>query len=185
MGKESRQMSRSLLDDNVTGAVSIIVIINPTDDVSTSSTGHVFEGADTNKFCSPNSVVKYVNIRLQSGLRDVAPEAPGFVEYAVVLFDEQKTIPVVDSTITSGIGATPLGTLCRGLYRGKCIWNGSYAVSREIPRCIDISIKIPNKYCKNKRGQYLMLLKSFRTNDVSDTTSDCRTWYSHMYNCYI
>ncbi len=184
MGKESRQMSRSLLDDNVTGNVSIISIVEPTVVSTTAGTGHTFEGADTKMVCSPNSLVKYLNIRLQSAIRDVAPQAPGFVEYGVVVFDEATTTPTVPASVSSAIGTTWLGTILRNLYRGKCLWNGAFAVSREIPAVADIAIKIPKVYCKNKRGKYIMLFKAFRTADVSDSTSDCRTFYSHQYNCW-
>lgn len=185
MGKELRQMSKSLLDDNVTGEVSIVSIIEPTQPTSSLGTGHIFEGADTEDICSPNSIVKYINIRFESGLRDVAPSAPGFVEYGIVVQDEQAGLPTVPGDVTSSIGATPLGTILRNKFRGKCIWNGSFAVSRELPRVVDIALKMPNVYCKNKRGRFVMLYKSFRTNDVSDTTTDCRSWLSFQFNCYI
>ncbi len=184
MGKEPRMMSKTLLDDNTANTVSIIKIMGPTQAVSATGVGDVFENADTKDLCSANSLVKYLNIRLESGIRDVAPEAPGFVEYAVIFFEKQESEPTVNSLITSNIGTQTLGDLCRNLYRGDCIWEGAFRVSRELPEVLDLKIKLPGKCIKTERGKYLMFLKAFRTNDVTDTTSDCRSWYSHNYKVY-
>ncbi len=179
-----RIMSKTLLDDNVTGAGSIIKILGPTIFASGIGTGDVFENADTKDICAPNSICKYLNIRLQSAVRDVSPSAPGFGMYAVVFFEKQKAEPTLDAIITAGLGTQTLGDLCRNLYRGDCIWTGAYPVSREIPNVVDIKIKLPQKCVKQERGKYLMLIKSFQTADVSDTTSDLRTWYSHDFKVY-
>ena len=184
LGKEPRTMTRTLLDDNVANTASIILVARPTLAASGVGTGDIWENADTINICAPQSVIKYINIRLESGLRDVAPEAPGFVEYAIVIFEENEGAPTVNSAITSNLGTRTLGDICKQLYRGNCIWDGAFAVSREIPRVMDIKIKLPPKFCSNKIGRWIALLKAFRTNDVSDTTSDCRTWYSHMYKVY-
>ncbi len=177
-------MSRTLLQDNVVDEVTIVNVIEPTVLCGTGGTGHVFEGADTQDKCAPNSIVKYVNIRLESGLRDVAPRAPGFLEYALVFFEEQTAGPTVHASISSAIGTQTLGNICKNFYRGNCIWDGALAISKELPRVLDLKIKLPDKFCKNKRGHYLSFLKTYRSNDVSDTTTDCRTWYSHMYKVY-
>ncbi len=183
MGKEPVTMSRTLLQDNVVDEVTIYEIIAPTVNAGTSGTGDT-QAVDTVKKCPPNAVVKYINLRLQSGIRDIAPQAPGFLEYAIVMFEEQGAVPTVPSSMTSAIGTSTLGNICKNLYRGNCIWDGAYRVSRELPEVLDLKIKLPLKGCKMKRGYYLCLFKNFRTNDVSDTTTDCRTWVSHMYKRY-
>lgn len=177
-------MTRTLLDDNVNSEVSIIDVVKPTLAASSVGTGDVWENADTVNICAAQSIVKYINIRLESGVRDVSPAAPGFVEYAIVVFEENESGPTVNAAITAAMGTRTLGDVCKQLYRGNCIWDGAFAVSREIPRVMDIKIKLPPKFCANKIGKWIVLLKTFRTNDVSDTTSDCRTWYSHMYKVY-
>jgi len=178
-------MSRTLLQDNVVDEVTILNIVEPTAVCGAAGTSHIFEGADTEDTCSPNSIVKYLNIRLQSGLRDIAPRAPGFLEYAVVVFEEMTAVPTVAGAITAAIGTQTLGNLCKNFYRGNCLWDGAIAISKELPRVLDLKIKLPDKFCKNMRGRYISLFKNFRSNDVSDTTTDCRTWYSHMYKCYV
>ncbi len=178
-------MTRALLDDNVTGTASIIEVVSPTVNASTGGAADVLENADTEKICSPNSVIKYINIRLSSGVRDISPSAPGFQQYAIVVFEEQKTIPVLDAGITSGLGTQTLGRLCKNLYRGNCIWENAFPISVQQPWVENIKLKIPAKFCANKIGKYIMLIKSFQTNNVSDTTSDARTWYQHMYKCYL
>ncbi len=178
-------MNRTLLYDTVTLTVNATNIIEPTADVSVAGTADVFDKADTERFCAPNSLVKYVNLRFQTSLRDVAPEAPGFIEFAVVVNDEQTTAPVVTAAMSANIGTKSMGNLCRNLFRGKCIWNGAFAVSRELPRVVEIAIKIPNQWCKNKLGKYLTLYTAARTADVSDSTTDFRTFLDIQYKCYI
>jgi len=177
-------MTRTLLDDNVTLTASIINIVRPTVNAGITATGDVWESADTQDLCSPQSVIKYINIRMESGVRDVAPSAPGFVEYAIVVFEEMSAAPTVEATISSALGTRTLGDLCKSFYRGNCIWEGAFRVSRELPEVLDLKLKLPPKFCANKKGRFISLLKAFRTNDVSDSTSDCRTWYSHMYKVY-
>jgi len=184
MGKEARTMSRTLLDDNTANTGSIITVVEASAVASTTGTVDVFKTSDTQKIVGPSAVIKYINIRLESGIRDVAPMAPGFVEYALVIFDEQDAVPTFDSGISSALGTNTLGELCKNRYRGNCIWEGAFALSREIPAVLDLKVKLPKFCCSQKRGRYIMLLKAFRTNDVSDSTSDCRTWYSHNYKCY-
>ncbi len=184
LGKTGRQMSRTLLDDNVTLTVSIIAVVVPTINCSSVGTGDVFENADTVNIVTPSAVIKYINMRLESGVRDVAPSAPGFVEYALVVFDEMTTTPTVASGISTNIGTQTLGTMARNFYRGKVLWEDAFRVSRELPEVANIKIKLPPWACQQKIGRYFMLLKAFRTNDVSDATSDCRTWYSHSYKAW-
>ena len=68
-------MTKTILTDDVAGSASIHHIVRPTVNVSTAGTSDVFDLADTEVFCSPNSIVKYINIRFESGLRDVAADA--------------------------------------------------------------------------------------------------------------
>ena len=116
--------------------------VEPTSNVGAFGTSEVFTGADTQKVCSPNSVIKYINFRLESGIRDVAPAAPGFVEYAIVVLEEQSAAPTLDASITAQIGTKTLGTICKNLYRGNCLWEGAFALSREIPGVLDLKMQI-------------------------------------------
>ncbi len=185
LGKEPRMMSRTLITDDITGTASLIEIVSPTINAGGVGTGDVLENADTAKIVSPNSIIKYINIRFQSGLRDVAPRSPGFVEYAVVIFEEQQSLPTLDAIITAGMGTQTVGDLCTNLYRGNCIWQGAFAISEQVPGVLDLKIKIPNKWCKMKRGMYIMLVKGAHTVDVSDVTTDFRTFLQVNYKCYL
>ncbi len=185
IGKDPRIMNRTLLFDTVTLTVNATNLIEPTVVASVVGTADVFEKADTERFCAPNSMVKYINLRYQTFIRNVVPEAPGFIEYAVVVNQEETTAPVVTAAMSANIGTKSIGNICRNLFRGKCIWNGAFAVSRELPRVVDIAIKIPNQWCKNKIGQFLTLYTAARTGDVSDDTTDFRTFLDIQYKCYI
>ncbi len=185
IGRSARQLGRTLLTDSVTLDPAVaIIIVEPSENVGTGATVQPDTNADFQKVVATQTLVKYVNIRFQSGLRDVAPSAPGFTEYAIILFDEQTAAPIVPASINTALGTNTLGQLCHTYFRGKCIWEGAFRVSRELPEVVDVKIKIPDKWCLWKRGQYLMCFKAFRTNDVSDTTSDCRTWFSTNFKAY-
>ncbi len=185
LGKEPRRMSSSLIDDNTAGTASIIIIAQPVLDQASVGTGDVYGTADSRDRCAPNALIKYLNIRLESGVRDVSPAAPGFIEYAVVVFENSDIVPIVDARITAGLGTQTLGDLCVNLFKGHCLWNGAFAVSKEIPGVADIKIKIPNKWCKCKNGMFFMLIKASHTLNVADTTTDFRTFYSHQYKLYV
>ncbi len=131
IGRSGRQLGRTLLDDNVTLTMSQVVIIEPAEGVSGTGTVKVAD-ADYAKIVDSQAIVKYVNVRFESGVRDVAPSAPGFVEYAFVIFDEQSGTPATPSAISSALGTNTLGQLCHTYFRGKCIWEGAFRVSREL-----------------------------------------------------
>jgi len=178
-------MSLSLIQNINVHAVKIHDIIIPNQDVAGTGGGNVLDRSDTEFSCSPNSIVKYVNVRMQSALRVVAPELAGWLEYAIVVFQERQIIPPVDAIISAGTNTQTLGDLCVNLYRGKCIWNGCIPISPELPRCTDVKIKIPDTYCKQRNGQYLQLLMTFRSSDATDVTSSIRLISSHQYKVYL
>lgn len=185
MGKEPRIMSRSKLVDIDAGSLILEKIIESTGLAGTGGGGHVLEGADTKSVVSPNSCVKYVNILFETGLRDTAPAAPGFLEYAVVFRSELETTFTIPSSLTSGFGTLTVGDMCRNLYRGDCIWYGSFPVSREIPQVVPLKIKLPDKACKYKRGSSLWLILGHHGLNVADTTTDMRTFLTIGYKTYL
>lgn len=178
-------MSRSLLVDTVVGTLDIEGIQENTVFADELGTGDVWENADFQKKTGPNCIIKYMNIRLQSAIRDVSPSAPCWVEYAVICFENQQAIPTIDSKITAGIGTNTLGEMCKNLYRGHCIWSGAFGVSAELPQVLDLKIKVPDKFCKVKVGQYMMFIWTARTANVTDTTTTVRSMYSHSYKAYV
>jgi len=187
MGKEPRKMSRSLIVSGGTLVVDtpeLLDIIRPTADVAGVGTGEVFTDADTQMVCSPNSIIKYVNLRFLVAMRSTSTNN-GWFEYAVVLTKEASTVPALSAVITAGIGTQTLSDLCNNLFRGKCLWNDAIAVSKELPRVLNVSIKIPDSYCKQMRGQYLQVIFNHRSTSSTDTTGEMRVFYSHQYKCYI
>ncbi len=186
IGKDARRMSRTLIQSLVAGNVLETIVIQPTDDVGSSGTADIFENADTLNKVSSNSICKYINIREEISIKpDIAAANPGFFEYALVVFDEQQSIPGVDVQISTNIGTQTLGDLCVNLYRGKCLWNGSVAIAREQPQVLDLKIKVPPKFCKQMRGMYMMWFATFRSAVTTDSTSTIPAVYSHQYKQYI
>ncbi len=184
LGKEPRRMAKSLIQNINTNAVKVHPIIRPTVVATTSGTEDVLENADTADLCSPNAIVKYVNLRMECGIRDVAPENAGWIEYAVVQFEEQTTDPLVPAAINS-ITTQTMGELCINLFRGKCLWNGAIGISNELPISADIQIKLPDRYCKQKIGSFLSLFMAFRSSDAAETTTSVRMISSHQYKTYL
>ncbi len=179
-------MSKSKILDINAGSIAFEQIVEPTAFTSaTLGTQDIFENADLEKICSPNSVIKYINVRFETGLRDTAPAAPGFIEYAMVVLEEQAGAYIIPAGITAGFSTKTIGDMARQQYRGNCIWNGSFPVSREIPMVYDMKIKIPDKFCKNKVGKAIILLIGHHGLNVADVTTDARTFFSHQYKCYI
>ncbi len=186
MGKEARIMSRSALFDIDAGSLTHQVLVKPSVFAGAlSGASNVFNEADTEMVVSPNAIIKYINIRFETGLRDVSPAAPGFIEYAIVILDQAGATYVIPAGLTANFGTKTVGDLCRNLYRGNCIWNGSFPVSRELPRVIDMSIRIPDKFCKCKNGQEIVIVIGHHGLNVADTTTEARTYFSTQFKAYI
>jgi len=184
LGKEPRRMSRTLIQDLIAGVVDRIFVIQPTEDVSNSGTGEIFENADTNSVVSPNAVCKYVNARFQLSSKNVSPQNAGWFEYAFIIFKEEEVAPALNTDFTSFGGTQTIGDIAVNLYRGKCIWNGAIPISKEVPQSVDVKIKMPLAHCKWQRGMYLALISKFRADDATDTTSTVRFVYSHQFKIY-
>lgn len=168
----------------VVGAPQLIDVLKPTDTVDSGGSKHIFEDADTKEICSANSIIKYINVRLEAGMKSDASNN-GWLEYAFVCFMEQEADPTLNAGITADIGTQTLGDLCVNLYRDKCIWNGAIAISKELPRVLDLTLKIPGKFCKQKRGMYFAFIINHRSTSSTDTTGNMRVIYSHQYKAYI
>jgi len=185
IGKDPRRMSRTNIQTLIAGTVDQVSTINSTIDAGVSGSGDVYENADTELQCSPNEIIKYINIRVQYSVKPgTAPAAPGWIEYAVVFFNEQQNAPALDGGIQSNFGIQTVGDTCINLYRGKCIWNGAIRVSKELPEVLDLKIKIPQRYCKMVRGSYWRFIHAFRSNDSTDSTTAIRSVYSHQFKVY-
>lgn len=180
-------MSGSFIDNLTVGVPQQTIICQPTVVASGNGTQDVFEDADTRNKVSANAIIKYMNLRLQYAIRDEpGEEESGWVEYALIVFqEEQSAFPALDPAISANIGIQTLGDLCRNLYRGKCIWNGAVRLSKQVPEVVDLKIKVPTTYCKQKRGQFFMLLAAFRSANAADVTTSIRQVTSWGYKTYV
>ncbi len=178
-------MSRSKILDINAGSLAVEEIYGPNKFLAATGTSPVLNVADTMSTVGPNTIIKYVNVMFETGLRDTAPAAPGFIEYAVIHIDRETGPYVIPASITGGFGTQTLGDLCRNIYRGDCIWYGSFPVSREIPQTVPLSIKLPDKACRCKSGAQLLLLVGHHGLNVADTTSDARTFLTIGFKAYL
>ncbi len=185
-GKDPRVMTGSNFTSSIDGGVINYKIVEPTRDTAASGTGTSFATADFRSICSPNSIIKYINIRLQHSIKsDEAEFRPGWIEYGVVQFENQTGDPVTEAAITSNLGTQTLGELLRNLYRNHMIWNDAIPISVETPIVANIHLKIPPKYCKNMRGTFWILFLAFRSSKTTDSVTTVANRISHEYKVYI
>ncbi len=184
-GKEPRKMASSLLA-NITSTPIQDEIIIPTIFAGGVGTGDVLDQADTRRTVSPNSIIKYLNIKFQCAVRkDVSPANPGWMEYAIFIRDELQANPVIDPLFAANFGTQTIGDIATNLFRDKCLWTGCVAIAAEQPQVVDLVIKVPNKFCKQKRGMMMFWVVGFRSSNSADVTSSLRLIYSHNYKCYL
>jgi len=184
-GMAPRKMSKTILQNLVTGTPQKIDIVAPTQNTGATGTGDVFENADTQDAVSANAIIKYINVRLQVVTRkDTGGFQPGWVEYAIFRLEEQESSPVINTAFTSASGTQTIGDIANNLYREKCIWNGAIPSSLEIAQVLDIKIKVPQQYCKCKRGAYFQLVWMYRSSNSVDVVSEVRGIYSHQFKVY-
>ncbi len=162
-------MSTSLIETlNGNAALpDLLNIVNPTVLTSDTGTVSVLEGADTKDTISPNTLCKYINIRFQTAPQDT--NTHGFYEYAIVLATEQNTNP--STAPYSGVNLNTLGDIAINLNRGKCIWNGCVPINQDQAQVLDLNLKIPSKWCKWQRGQFLSIFHYYRPSDIMDTAA--------------
>ncbi len=185
IGKEPRKMAHTILA-NVTTTPIMDEITIPTVFASGVGTADVLETADTRRTVSPNSIIKYINLKFQIAVRkDVSPANPGWMEYAIVIRDELQATPVIDAAFAANFGTQTIGDIATNLFRDKCIWTGCAAISAEVPTVVPVTLKIPDKFCKQKRGMSISFVIAFRSSNSADVTSSMRLIYSHNYKCYL
>ncbi len=178
-------MSKTILENKTTGTPSQIEILVPTQSTGALGTGDTFENADTRDAVSANAKVFYFNIRMQVVTRlDSGGLQPGWFEYAIIRLEEQESTPVINTAFTTASGTQTIGDIAVNLYREKCIWNGAIPVSTEIAQVVDCKIKVPQQFCKCKRGAYFVFVSMFRSSNSIDSTSEVRHIYSHQYKTY-
>ncbi len=179
-------MAKSLFTSSIAGGINITPVVSPTANVGITGTADIFENADTQVICSPNSVCKYFNIRLKAAIKSSEAEfRPGFVEYGLIQYENQGGVPLTPSAITSGIGTQTLEEMLRNQFRNHCGWTGAVPISVEMPIVLDMHIKIPSKWCKNQKGSYWMFYYAFRSSKSTDTVTTLQFVYSHEYKVYI
>lgn len=166
VGKEPRRMSMSVIEILIGNAAlpEVVQLIQPSDVVGAGGQNQILVLSDTKDTISSNAVCKYINVRMQLGQNDT--NTNGWYEYAVFLSTEEAVPP------TNG-GFTPVnlqtvGDIAINAFRGKCIWNGAVPINQDQAKVLDLSIKIPNKWCKWQRGQFLTLIHYYRPTDAID-----------------
>jgi len=183
-GKDPRRMAKSIIENLTQNATApeFEYLVRPTIDVGQTGAGDVLATSDTKDLIGPNSICKYINIRMdvanQSGTGDA-----GWYEYAIVLMDEQSSQPAVGTTYSNIITQT-LAEIAIHRNRGKCLWNGSIPINDGQAKTLDLSIKIPNKWCKWKNGQYLLLIHYYRGADVTGSDILQVNWTA-QWKCYL
>lgn len=178
-------MGKSLFQTLLTNVPQITTVIQTNTLASIDGSADVLENVDTKDIVSPNSVVKYVNILLQSNVTDTAPAEYGYIEYAIIAYQNETATPTVPAAITSAMTTQSLMDVCRNYFRGNCLYTDVFSMPATIPAVNKIVMKLPLKATKMKRGSHLMLILNFRSRDSTDTTSVSKTIINTMYKAYL
>ncbi len=179
-------MATSLITSSIDGGINVLDVVIPTVVTGAGTGGHAFEGADFKNQCSPNSVIKYFNLTIQSAIKSSEAEfRPGWIEYAFLRFDNYTATPTVPAGLSASTGTETFPNLCKTWFRGNCVWTGTIPISVETPVAQLIKIKVPDKWCKNMRGSYWQLWVMFRSSKSTDTVTTIRNISSAQYKVYI
>jgi len=182
LGKEPRRMSHSLIDvlTGNSALPEVEVLIEPSALSGSLGTVPSSATADFNKIVSPNAVCKYINLRCQLGQDD--QNTSGWYEYAIILFTEQE-VPPTNAGFAS-INTKTLGDIAIQKYRGKVLWNGAVPLNQDQCKVLELSIKIPNKWCRWARGQFLALFQYYRPADSVSVDTIKNVW-STQWKAYL
>ncbi len=183
LGKEPRRMSKSIIE-SLTGnaaAPELEIVVAPTADVSQGDSD-VLATADNKQVISPNSLCRYLNLRMQLANTSGTGDA-GWYEYAVVLQTEQTGTPTIGSTFST-VNTNTVGDIAINRFRGKCLWNGAVPINDGQSKVLELSLKIPDKWCKWIMGQYLTLIHHYRQADSMNADPLTVVW-SSQWKCYL
>ncbi len=187
MGKDAIKKAGTLIAQigPSTNPVTNMCIAKTDADVRVLSGGNVSirNSQDINEICNIGDIIKYVNIRIQTGPQDETPEddTSGWLEWAVVKYKERFEAP--SNTL---LGVETLGTVCTRAFRGDCLLTGAIPVGGDQPSVADIIIKIPKIWCKMQLGSELHLFVHFRSTNAASTSTtlnDCVM--SFQYKNYV
>ncbi len=128
-------------------------------------------------------IVKYINIRIQSGPTDETPEddTSGWLEWAIVKYRELITPPS-----NNQLGVRTLGDICTKMFRGDHLLNGAIPVGGDQPAVQDIILKVPKVAIKMQLGSAIVLFVHFRSsNNASVSTTLNDVVLSCQYKLYV
>lgn len=183
MGMVPTKKSRTVIANIGTGSAINTFTVAITDvglRSTTGSTQTIKADASTNNILNVGDKIKYVNLKIQTGARNVTGDVPipddnGWVEWAFVIQKE------VNATMaTTNIGTQTLGDTATKQFRGNCIMTGSFPVGNVQPNQETIIIKIPKSYVKFQIGTMYALFSIFRSVNSTDSRTDS---HRHVVSC--
>ncbi len=134
----------------------------------------------TDNICQVGDCIKYINVRIAGAGKTDAFNNSGWVEYAIVKQKETELeIP------TTNIGTNTLPDLATKIFRGDCIWTGSFPIANNQPNQVDLHIKLPKEFQRCNLGQRLDLFTYTRSVNSADVTNNTRTiWITTQFIGY-
>ncbi len=184
MGKEAIKKSATLISligpSTPPDRLDLITVpIRSTD----GSTVPIRDDQNTGTDANVGDIVKYINIRVQTGPADETSEddTSGWLEWAIVKFKETSSSPGIANT-----GIKTLGDICMSKYRGDCLLTGAIPVGGDQPSVLDIALKVPKVFIKMQLGSKLSFFFYFRSvNQASTSTTLNRCITSTYYKLYV
>ncbi len=185
MGKEAIKKSDTLLANigpSTTPITRFDLIVAPVRDTNGNVVAINVE-QDTSTKCNVGNIVKYINVRIQTGPDDATPEddTSGWLEWSIVKFKETSSSPP-----NTNIGTNTLGDICTKKYRGDSLLNGAIPVGGDQPSILDINLKVPDIMQKMQLQSKISLFVYFRsTNFASTSTTLNDVVLSCQYKLYV
>ena len=185
MGKEAIKKSATLLA--VIGPSTNPVTSFPLIEVPVRNTvgqqSNIRDVQTTDVDANVGDIVKYINVRIQTGPTDATPEddTSGWLEWSVVKYRELVTPPS-----NNQLGVRTLADVCTKMFRGDHLLNGAIPVGGDQPSVQDIVVAIPKVAIKMQLGSSIVLYVHFRsTNNASVSTDLNDVILGTQYKLYV
>ncbi len=173
--KQGVKHSGTFMDNIGQGSNAVSLTVLKTSGGPRSTTGApqtIQSAASTDEDCRTGDTVKYVNLNIQAGPRQLlgdSDDRTGWIEWAFICVRENET-----TVPATRLGIQTLGDICTNMYRGECIFTGMAPIGDTQPMIQIIKLKIPKKKQKIKLGdewRFITFMRAVKSTSTVLTTT--------------
>ncbi len=137
--------------------------------------------AKTDGTCNVGDIIKYINVCIQCGPRNLNLEDNcGWLEWAVVRQVEQTQLMAL-----TNLGVQSLQSNAQHEFRNNVMLTGCFPLGTNQANSVDLKLKIPKQWEKLKIGAILTVFCYFRSVDSTDVRTDShRIVVSSIFKAY-